>query len=115
MVMMILYMDTMFRQLRGIGNVFKRITSLIEEGKEYLELMMTPHEVLDHPDARDIQIADSEIRFEDVHFGYTRYEGSEISDTFRASDLHTSELSEDSVNTQQFKNFSLTIGSGEHV
>lgn len=80
--------------------------------------MNIPHDIQESPDAVAYDIGRGEVRLDSVSFGYRdNSKSSEDSEIFRSSNsLNPSDFSETSPqSTHILQNFSLTIGSGEHV
>jgi ATP-binding cassette subfamily B protein len=70
-VAFLLLVAVFYRPLEKINAVIETYPKGIAGFKSYLELMATPSEVTDRPDARDVASLRGEVRFEAVSFGYT--------------------------------------------
>ncbi|MEJ0021960.1 MAG: ABC transporter ATP-binding protein [Candidatus Doudnabacteria bacterium] len=84
------YMVQMFGRLWDLGRQIKNIYSRLGDAEEMTEILLTPHEIQDKPNARKLKIAGGKIDFKDVTFGYHN-------------------------RRKIFQNFNLTITPGERV
>ena len=60
----------LFRPLDLLGMVYRTIRQGLIDMDAMFALIDTPAEVVDVPDAPDLQVSAGLVRFEDVHFGY---------------------------------------------
>lgn len=72
LVLFLLYVDKLLNQLRWIWNVFKRLVKSLENGREYLALMMTPHEIQNEPNAIDANWKSPSLSLRSITFGYNK-------------------------------------------
>ena len=63
------YVLKIIEELRGIGMTFRSFFRNISEIWEIVEILDTPHEVIDNSDQK-LKVKDGEIRFEKVDFSY---------------------------------------------
>jgi ABC-type transport system involved in Fe-S cluster assembly fused permease/ATPase subunit len=62
----------LFRPLDMLGWVYRSIRQGLIDMEAMWDLLDTPAEVTDRPDAPPLQVTRSNLRFEDVHFGYDK-------------------------------------------
>jgi ATP-binding cassette subfamily B protein len=60
----------LFRPLDMLGWVYRTIRQGLIDMEAMFNLLDTPAEVVDSPDAKPIEVTGGHVRFEDVHFGY---------------------------------------------
>jgi ATP-binding cassette subfamily B protein len=60
----------LFRPLDMLGWVYRSIRQGLIDMEAMWDLLDTPAEVVDKPDARPLQVTEGHVRFEDVRFGY---------------------------------------------
>jgi ABC-type multidrug transport system fused ATPase/permease subunit len=65
-----LYIDRLFDPIRDLSRRFDTLQSTMAGGERILELLHTPVEVQDAPDAREMQPVHGHVRFENVSFHY---------------------------------------------
>jgi ATP-binding cassette subfamily B protein len=70
LVLFLLYIDKLLHELRGIGNVFKRLVTSLENWREYLSILKTPHEIQNTPQATLANWNHPSISIESIYFGY---------------------------------------------
>ena len=70
LVVIQLYVFTIFFALERFGKVIERTYKSLAEMKEMVEILETPHEVVDKPDAKAAKITEGAIVFKKVRFGY---------------------------------------------
>jgi len=63
------YMFKIFDQLRGIGNVFRNLYRWFSEAAEMLEILDTPHEIIDHTQ-HTLHVDSGKIEFSNITFAY---------------------------------------------
>jgi ATP-binding cassette subfamily B protein len=64
------YMVQMFGLLWDLGRHIKNIYSRLGDAQEMTEILLTPHEVVDRPNAGKLKVTGGRIEFQDVTFGY---------------------------------------------
>lgn len=64
------YIFKLFSQMMFLWNVFKRFNRVIGESSEMLEILETPHDIIDVADAQSLSVQQWEIVFSHVKFGY---------------------------------------------
>jgi ATP-binding cassette subfamily B protein len=60
----------LFRPLDMLGWVYRTVRQGLIDMEAMFNLLDTPAEVVDSPDAKPLQVSGGHVRFEDVHFGY---------------------------------------------
>jgi ATP-binding cassette, subfamily B, multidrug efflux pump len=70
LVAFVLYIDRLFDPIRDLSRRFDTLQSTMAGGERILELLNTPIEVQDAPDARELGSIAGEVRFENVSFHY---------------------------------------------
>ncbi|MBI5466362.1 MAG: ABC transporter ATP-binding protein [Candidatus Kerfeldbacteria bacterium] len=65
------YLIQVFDQLWGFGRVVRRMYRSLADAEEMVEILNTPHQVQDLPEARPLQVTAGEVVFQDVRFTYT--------------------------------------------
>jgi len=71
LVAFVLYIDRFFEPIRDLSRRFDTLQSTMAGGERILELLNTPVEVQDAPDAREMESITGDVRFEDVEFHYS--------------------------------------------
>ena len=71
LVAFVLYIDRFFEPIRDLSRRFDTLQSTMAGGERILELLNTPVEVQDAPDAREMESITGDVRFEDVQFHYS--------------------------------------------
>ncbi len=74
------YMLRLIQHLFFIGNVFKRLTSLIGKSSEMIAILDTPWEVQDKKHAKALEVHQGKISLENVKFSYNSNEDIIFSD-----------------------------------
>ena len=69
-VMVNAYMIQITIPLNFLGTVYREIRQALVDMGEMFDLLGQPAEIVDKPDAPDLQVKGGEIRLEDVRFGY---------------------------------------------
>ncbi len=64
------YIIGLAQQLWGLSSVIRRINESIADSKEMIDILNTPFEVQDVPNARNLTIQKGEIVFKDVYFNF---------------------------------------------
>lgn len=64
------YIFKVFEQLFGVRQILKEINRAIGESAEMLEILDTPHEIVDHSDAV-LHVSAGKVEFVNVKFGYS--------------------------------------------
>ena len=77
--------------------MFKRVVTHFEEAKEFLSLMVLPHDIVDVPGATDFLITQGDIVFDKVSFGYS-------------NKISTASVDK-GVSSQEIENFFLSISA----
>ncbi len=84
------YIIGLANQLWGLNRIIRNLYQSIADSKEMVEILITPYEIQDKPDAKDIVVKNGEIKFENVTFNFGKGEDA-------------------------LKEINLTIGAGEKV
>jgi ATP-binding cassette subfamily B protein/subfamily B ATP-binding cassette protein MsbA len=71
LIAFVLYIDRLFDPIRDLSRRFDTLQSTMAGGERILELLNTPVEVQDAPDAREMEPIVGEVRFENVSFHYS--------------------------------------------
>ena len=71
LVAFVLYIDRFFEPIRDLSRRFDTLQSTMAGGERILELLRTPVEVQDAPDAREMGAVTGKVRFENVAFHYS--------------------------------------------
>ncbi len=66
------YLFELFYRFWDIGRVVRDVYAQIADAREMTEIFETPHEVVDTPGARELQVTRGEIVYRDVDFTYTK-------------------------------------------
>jgi ATP-binding cassette subfamily B protein len=79
------YIIGLAQQLWGLNNVVRRISESIADSKEMVDILLTPYEISDIPDAKKLVIQKGEIIFKNVYFNFneTREVLSDINITIK--------------------------------
>jgi ABC-type multidrug transport system fused ATPase/permease subunit len=79
-VLIQVYVLGIIDNLVGVGRELRRIYDAVADAGEMLEILMTPHEIQDIPDAKDLQIKDAAIHFDNVRFTYASQSDAVLND-----------------------------------
>jgi ATP-binding cassette subfamily B protein/subfamily B ATP-binding cassette protein MsbA len=71
LIAFVLYIDRLFDPIRDLSRRFDTLQSTMAGGERILELLNTPVEVQDAPDAREMGSIAGDVRFESVSFHYS--------------------------------------------
>jgi ATP-binding cassette, subfamily B, multidrug efflux pump len=71
LIAFVLYIDRLFDPIRDLSRRFDTLQSTMAGGERILELLNTPVEVQDAPDAREMVPIIGDVRFENVSFHYS--------------------------------------------
>lgn len=71
LIAFVLYIDRLFDPIRDLSRRFDTLQSTMAGGERILELLHTPVEVQDVPDAREMEPIRGHVRFENVSFHYS--------------------------------------------
>ncbi|HSL30610.1 MAG TPA: ABC transporter ATP-binding protein [Anaerolineales bacterium] len=71
LIAFVLYIDRLFDPIRDLSRRFDTLQSTMAGGERILELLNTPVEVQDAPDAREMGPIRGDVRFENVTFHYS--------------------------------------------
>lgn len=69
-----------FDKLWEVSRLFRHFSDGIADGKEMVEILLTPHEVRDHTDAKPLMVSGGEIAIDDVTFAF--HENRDVLDHF---------------------------------
>jgi ABC-type transport system involved in Fe-S cluster assembly fused permease/ATPase subunit len=64
------YLAQLFRPLDMLGTVYRTVRQGLIDMEAMFGVIDTPAEIVDAPDARELQVRAGHVRFEDVQFGY---------------------------------------------
>ncbi len=64
------YMIQMFSRLWDLGRNIKSVFSRLGDAEEMTSILMTPHEIVDEPVAKNLKVAGGQIEFASMTFGY---------------------------------------------
>ncbi|MBI4049282.1 MAG: ABC transporter ATP-binding protein [Candidatus Doudnabacteria bacterium] len=84
------FLVQIFGRLWNLGRHIKQLYERLAEAEEMTEILMTPHEVHDKPDAKKLEVPLGKIEFKNLTFGYHK-------------------------SRNVFKNFNLVIKPGERI
>ena len=84
------YLIQLFGRLWGLGYHIREIYEALADSEEMTNILITPHEIQDGPDAGELKVTKGEIKFQSVTFGYYK-------------------------NKKSFRNFNLAIKAGEKI
>jgi ATP-binding cassette subfamily B protein len=70
-VMIQIYIVSLSSQLWTINMILRNVFESIADSKQMTEIMITPHEIVNVPDAKDLKIEKGEIEFKNVSFSFT--------------------------------------------
>ena len=65
-----IYLFDLFRRFYSLGSILKHFFKLTADAQEMIEVLETPHDIVDLPDARDITINEWKVEFQNVGFYY---------------------------------------------
>lgn len=71
LIAFVLYIDRLFDPIRDLSRRFDTLQSTMAGGERILELLNTPVEVQDAPDAREMGPIGGDVHFEDISFHYS--------------------------------------------
>ena len=71
LIAFVLYIDRLFDPIRDLSRRFDTLQSTMAGGERILELLNTPVEVQDAPDAREMSPIRGDVRFEQISFHYS--------------------------------------------
>jgi ATP-binding cassette, subfamily B, multidrug efflux pump len=71
LIAFVLYIDRLFDPIRDLSRRFDTLQSTMAGGERILELLNTPVEVQDAPEAREMDPITGDVRFENVSFHYS--------------------------------------------
>jgi ATP-binding cassette subfamily B protein/subfamily B ATP-binding cassette protein MsbA len=71
LIAFVLYIDRLFDPIRDLSRRFDTLQSTMAGGERILELLNTPVEVQDAPDAREMPPIHGDVRFDQVSFHYS--------------------------------------------
>ena len=71
LIAFVLYIDRLFDPIRDLSRRFDTLQSTMAGGERILELLNTPVEVRDAPEAREMSPIAGDVRFENVSFHYS--------------------------------------------
>jgi len=66
------YLVTLFIHVHGLGRVIRRLYEAFANAKEMVEILNTPHEIMDTKSAKDIEVKKGGIEFKNVIFKYRK-------------------------------------------
>jgi len=69
-VLLITYQMIVSQQIFSISHLFWRFSTQVGYSTEMLEILSTPHEIVDAPDAPELRVKQGLIEFQNVCFGY---------------------------------------------
>lgn len=72
-VLLQVYIFKIFEQMFNLWQIFKRFNNIIWESTEMIEVLETPHEIIDQKWAKNMQIKSWKIEFKDVTFAYNKW------------------------------------------
>ena len=64
------YIIGLANQLWGLSSVIRRMSEAIADAKEMVDILLTPYEILDIPNAQKLVVPNGEITFKDVGFNF---------------------------------------------
>ncbi len=64
------YLLHIFNRLWDLGKNFRRIYEVFADSNEMTEILLEPHEVMDAPKARQLQVNSGQVQFKNVKFYY---------------------------------------------
>lgn len=71
LIAFVLYIDRLFDPIRDLSRRFDTLQSTMAGGERILELLHTPVDVLDAPDAREMDAVIGRVQFDNVSFHYS--------------------------------------------
>lgn len=69
-VVFITYLGQLYAPLHMLGMIYRQLNSGMVDAEKLLRLLEEETEIVDKPDAKDLEITDGVIEFRDVHFSY---------------------------------------------
>jgi len=69
-VLIQVYIISIFSRLWDFGRVFRTIYRRLADSKEMVEILNTPHEIIDKPAAKPLVVARGALEFRNVNFNY---------------------------------------------
>jgi ATP-binding cassette subfamily B multidrug efflux pump len=70
LVAFVLYIDQFFNPIRDLSQRYNTFQATMAAGERIFELLDTPADIVDQPDARELPVIDGAVRFEGVGFSY---------------------------------------------
>jgi len=64
------YIISLIEQLWGFGRIIKSIYQSYADSKEMVEILLLPYEIEDSPTAKDLEVKDGQIEFENLDFSF---------------------------------------------
>lgn len=64
------YIISLIEQLWGFGRIIKSIYQSYADSKEMVEILLLPYEIKDSPTAKDLEVKDGQIEFENLDFSF---------------------------------------------
>lgn len=64
------YLIQVFNRLWGIGRDIQRVYRALSDAEEMTDILLTPHQIQDHPQASVLKVDEGAIVFDSVGFGY---------------------------------------------
>ncbi|KAJ9099033.1 hypothetical protein QFC20_005791 [Naganishia adeliensis] len=69
-VVFITYLGQLYAPLHMLGMIYRQLNSGMVDAEKLLRLLEEETEIVDKPEAKDLEITDGVIEFRDVHFSY---------------------------------------------
>ena len=69
-VLLQVYIINLFDMLWNFGRIIRRIYRSLADAEEMVEILATPHEVQDLPQAKPLAVSRGEVEFKDINFTY---------------------------------------------
>ncbi|MDR0462505.1 MAG: ABC transporter ATP-binding protein/permease [Christensenellaceae bacterium] len=66
----VLYLGTLYSPIAGLARIYEDTQDALTSGKRIFEILDTPTDIADKPDARDVGRLNGDIEFRDVSFKY---------------------------------------------
>ncbi len=64
------YIIGLANQLWGLNRIIRGVYQSFADAKEMVDILITPYEIMDKPDAKKLQVEKGEIEFKDVNFDF---------------------------------------------